>query len=155
MLIVQECIATKDKEFIKAAFDGLDLTDLNVYMSAKFGTEIVFKKILREIVSNYRINIECDKNFADTTGILKYSLRSVFLRDFGVTVCKYVEYDKELKEALIRDNEFDKIETIIKVVGLTVRFVIDARYELNSGGSNGIPILSAEYDLNKKEWRFY
>lgn len=136
-------ISVSSVDKVKYCFDKLDLSELNKKVGELLKDPTFnFEKTLRVTQNGNTayINIKSDKNLVKECGILQLGLRSVLLKDFGVHVLENVVYDKN-------DN----------IVESTFRLhiVIDARFELIHGGSNGITILVADYFVEDKKWEFY
>lgn len=128
---------------VKYCFDNLDLSELNKKVGELLNDPTFkFEKTFRVTQNGNTayINIKSDKNLVKDCGILQLGLKSVLLQDFGTHVLESVVYDKN-------DN----------IVESTFRLhiVIDARYEIRNGGSNGITILVADYFVEDKRWEFY
>ena len=136
-------ISVSSVDKVKYCFDNLDLSELNkkvgeLLKDPKFNFEKTFR--VTQNGNTAYINIKSDKNLVKECGILQLGLKSVLLKDFGVHVLENVVYDKN-------DNI---VESTFRV-----HIVIDARFELINGGSNGITILAADYFVEDKKWEFY
>ena len=136
-------ISVSSVDKVKYCFDKLDLSELNKKVGELLKDPTFnFEKILRVAQNGNTayINIKSDKNLVKECGILQLGLKSVLLQDFGVHILENVVYDKN-------DN----------IVESTFRLhiVIDIRFELIHGGSNGITILDADYFVEDNKWEFY
>lgn len=141
---------------IEKVFNSLDLVDMNTYVSTLLGVTVCFEKELIKYHYEDRgtIHISCPDNLVQYAGILSYGLEGLYIKDFGVTVFKEVEYDSEIREKLIKEGKCDEIRDIMKIVGYEIYVTLDYRYELKTGGSNGINLLHANFNVNTKEWSF-
>lgn len=154
----QTTIETFDNNYVIDAFNALDITQLTEKLSEMFGFKIELTKQLKETHSygstHTKINIFCEENLVEHCGIIRLSLAKAELKDFGVHVHKIVEYDEEKLEERKRTGVYEPISCFSKTIGLIVYVTLDIRYTLTNGGSNGITILSASYDVNSKTWSF-
>ena len=95
------------------------------------------------------------KNLVSESGVFKTCFRSVRLEDFGVKFYDDVEYDDDIVQELQEKGEWDALKNIETTrLNTKVYITIDLRYYLNEGGSNGVTLLTCNYDFDKKEWNF-
>lgn len=154
----QTTIETFDSKYVTDAFNSLNITPLSEKLSEMFGFKIELTKQLNETHSfgstHTKINIFCKENLVEHCGIISLGLQKAELKDFGVHVHKIIEYDEEKFEEHKKTEGYTPISCFSKIIGLVITLTLDIRYTLSNGGSNGITILSASYDVNSKTWSY-
>ena len=150
MAMTRKQIITTNKEDINYVFEKLDLTGLEKKLKNMFGFDLSLTKTLNDT----HIKLSSERNLVDEVGILAYGLKSVYIQDFGVIVYKTIEYEDIDLEIAKKSLDCTKFNETITTIGYDIYVIIDARYTLKAGGSNGISLLSGYYNLSKKEWTF-
>ena len=155
----QTTIETFDNEQITDAFQSLDIKPLAEKLSEMFGFNLELTKQLNTTYNfgstSNKINIFCEENLVDRCGIFRFGLSEAKIQDFGVKVHKIIEYDDDLLEKERETKkEYIPVSCYAKTIGFIVYITLDIRFKLTNGGSNGISILSASYDINNKTWSF-
>ncbi len=153
-------LEVSDKDILLKHFECLDITPLNEKLSELLGfNPQLNKKATEKTVfghNNLKIEIKSDTNFVDKCGIIALGLKSAKIQDFGTHLYKILEYDEEEVERKRKENNGRvELTPLTHIVGYTFHVCLDIRYELISGGTNGITILSADYDFNNNAWTFY
>lgn len=157
MNIVETIIEESNVDKIKEIFEDLDLNGLQEKISEIVGTDVIMEKKL-EISHRYnrdyaRIKIFSEQNLKDYCGFIGLGVKSIKIQDFGVIIKKKVEYDKELFDKLSKEGKYLEHKNIMKIKEYIIHVIIDSRYELKNGGSNGIGLLSADYNPTTKTWK--
>ena len=150
-----------ENEIIQEAFDKLDLDFLNREIQKLFGFEISLTKELTSYRcfnrDKLKIKIFCEDNLIDKCGVMQYGLQSAYLQDFGVHIRQLIEYDNDKLEEERSKNldSYIPVTAFSNTLDILVYVTLDIRYTLKNGGSNGITILSASYEVNANKWTIH
>lgn len=111
---------------IEDIINNIDLTDLNKEIEKRTGLRSVNMQVVN-INRNKYVNLQSDKNYVKDTGCLASTFDSVYVQTFNTEI------------ALDKDMWY-----------MTIHF----RYQLKSGVSNGLDLLTAWYEISTQKWTF-
>lgn len=152
MNIQKKVFNIRNKEKVTEILKDIDFSPLNEKVSSIVDIPINFKI---DVSNRGDISIYDETDIKEKTGFLVNSLEKVLIKDFGVNINEICEYDKDLYDAYIDRYDWDGLKTVPFVkVDEYISINLDARIYLKNGGENGIHILTAFYNIIKKEWSF-
>lgn len=152
MIKTREILDSKELEKL---LETIDFSPLEDKLSKLVGTKIKLETSANTTRNSSYIHIFCNENLREFSGLFKKSFAKVLIQDFGVHYIQDVEYDDKEFSKFYNLKDFEKLAMMDKkVVKEYLTISMDARYFLNSGGENGITLVSCIYDINTKTWEF-
>lgn len=144
----------EDLKEVQRFVDGIDWTAFHEHLK-ELGFDTELEVVLSTDGGRCRLHIRGKDNLAAKTGIMAPCFKWVRLTDFGSFLSQRVDYDENLYNAAIENQEFDKTwaDFDAKFGPITLDVNIHLRFEQKNGGRNGLDLFCANY-TEETGWKF-
>lgn len=140
------------KEKSKEFFENVDWSRLCKFVEEEF--KVPASSFTKTHDGHANFNVFWNKDLKEMCGIAEHAFENVYLESFSSSICQKKEYDAELYQKAVNEQNWDVTDEEIQTVygEPELWFTADLRYRCHKGGTNGVEIFYAHY-TEKNGWK--